>query len=118
MPIPVEISGQKYISLCTFRKNGVAVRTPVWFAERDGQLYVMTRNDSGKYKRIRNNSQVKVAASTMRGRLTGPEFWARARILPREQWQSAKEAMNRKYWTTRLPIWSRRNEYIAIEFAS
>ena len=47
----------KYISLATFRKNGEAVYTPLWFAEQDGKLYVMTRDDSWKYKRIRNNSQ-------------------------------------------------------------
>jgi hypothetical protein len=33
MAIPREIEGQKYISLATFRKNGVAVYTPVWFGE-------------------------------------------------------------------------------------
>lgn len=51
MPIPQSIQGQKYISLTTFRKNGAAVHTPVWFGEEAGKLYVMTRSDSGKYKR-------------------------------------------------------------------
>jgi uncharacterized protein len=50
-PIPREIHGQKYISLATFRKSGVAVYTPVWFGEEDDELDVMTRSDSGKYKR-------------------------------------------------------------------
>lgn len=34
MAVPAEIRGQKYISLATFRKNGVAVRTPIWRAEK------------------------------------------------------------------------------------
>ena len=60
MPIPPEIKGQKYIDLlATFRKNGTLVHTPVWFGEKDEKLYVVTRNDSGKYKRIKNNSQVR-----------------------------------------------------------
>jgi hypothetical protein len=36
--IPWEVQGQKYISLATVRKNGVAVRTPVWFGEDGGKL--------------------------------------------------------------------------------
>jgi hypothetical protein len=32
--------GHKYINLTTFRKNGQAVPTPVWFVVRDGRLYV------------------------------------------------------------------------------
>ncbi len=79
MAVPKEISGKKYVSLVTFRKNGVAVPTPVWFAERDGKLYVKTRNDSGKYKRIRNNPKVKIAPCNMRGTITGPEFSGIAR---------------------------------------
>ena len=115
MPIPAEISGQKYVSLTTFRKNGVPVRTPLWFAEADGKLFFMTRNDSGKYKRIRNNPKVLVAPCTMRGTVTGPEFQGSVRILPRGQWPSAKRLINRKYWLARLPIWSTKNEFLEIE---
>ena len=61
MPIPKEIQGQKYICLKTFRKSGVAVNTPVWFAEHDSKLYAKTRIGSGKSKRIRNNPNVLVA---------------------------------------------------------
>ena len=46
------LRGHKYISLVTFRRNGQAVPTPVWFAEQDGRLYIMTRSDSWKYKRL------------------------------------------------------------------
>jgi len=56
--IPSAIHGQKYISLTTFRKNGTPVATPVWFGEDGDKLYVMTRSDLGKAKRIRNNPQV------------------------------------------------------------
>ena len=79
--IPLQIQGRKYISLTTFRKSGVPVYTPVWFGESNGKLYVKTRNDSGKYKRIRNNSAVKVAPCSARGKVTGPEFSGLARIL-------------------------------------
>jgi uncharacterized protein len=115
MAIPAEIFGQKYASLTTFRKTGIPVRTPVWFAEGDGKLYVMTRNDSGKYKRIRNNPSVTVAPCNMSGKVTGPEFAGRARILPQEQWPDAREFIRRKYWMARLPFWSSKNEFLVIE---
>ena len=117
MTIPKEIQGQKYLSLITFRKNGEAVKTPVWFAEKDGKLYVQTRNDSGKYKRIRNNPQIKLAPCTMGGKITGPEFSGTARILPAEQWPEAQKALRRKYWLARLPFWSKKNEVLEIAVA-
>lgn len=116
MPIPREIQGQKYISLVTLRKTCVAVRTPVWFGEDGGKLYVMTRSDSGKYKRIRNNPQVRLAACTVRGKITGPEFGALARILPQEDWPRARKALERKYWAMRVPfLWSKKNLFLEIE---
>lgn len=114
MAVPSEIHGQKYISLATFRRNGVAVRTPIWFAESDGKLVFMTPNDTWKYKRIRNNRRVKVAPCTMRGKVTGPEFDGTARVLPPSEWERAKQAIRKKYWLTRLPIWSKKNEYLEI----
>ena len=115
--VPAEIHGQKYISLTTFRKNGVAVPTPVWFGEEDGKLYVMTRSDMGKIKRIRNNPQVKVAPCTMSGKVRGPEFAATARILPLEEHGRARQAINRKYWMARIPlIWARTDTYFELTF--
>lgn len=114
MPIPPEIQGHKYLRLLTLRKNGTAVPTPVWFGEDNDKLYVMTRGDSGKAKRLRNNPQVRVAPCTMRGKVTGPEFSATARILPSEDWPRAREIVNRKYWAARLPIWSKKNIYLEI----
>jgi hypothetical protein len=116
--IPASIHGQKYISLKTFRKNGVGVATPVWFGEDGDKLYVMTRSDMGKTKRIRNNPKVMVAPCTIRGRVTGEEFPATARILPPEEHARARQTINRKYWMARLPlIWTRTDTYIELSFA-
>jgi len=116
MPIPREIQGQKYISLTTFRKNGVGVATPVWFGEADGKLYVMTRSDSGKYKRLRNNPQVRIAPCTIRGRVTGPEFTGTARVLPAKDWPGARKTIEQRYWMARIPfLWSRQNVYVEIQ---
>src|SRR5579871_5174188 len=117
IPVPPVITGQKYISLTTFRKNGAAVPTPVWFGEENGKLYVMTRSDMGKTKRIRNNQQVRVAPCNIRGRVTGPEFPATARLLPPEQFPSARKALTRKYWMAKLTSpFSRADAFIEINF--
>jgi PPOX class probable F420-dependent enzyme len=115
--IPAPVQGQKYISLKTFRKNGTGVATPVWFGEEDGKLYVMTRGDMGKTKRIRNNSSVRVAPCTIRGVVTGPEFAATARILPPEEQARARQTINRKYWMARIPlVWARTDTYFELSF--
>jgi PPOX class probable F420-dependent enzyme len=119
MAIPREIEGQKYISLTTFRMNGVAVQTPVWFGEESGKLYVVSEADSGKCKRIRNNSSVRIAPCTVRGKITGPEFEARARILPPEQSPRARVSVRRKYWLARIPSpWRKNNVYLEIDVAA
>jgi uncharacterized protein len=113
MPMPAEIQGQKYISITTFRKSGVAVPTPIWFAEENGKLYFMSRFDSGKAKRLRNNPEVRIAPCTIRGKITGPEFRATARILPPADFAHARALINQKYWLARIPfLWSKTNVYI------
>ena len=115
--IPSALRGQKYISLTTFRKTGAAVATPVWFGEEDGKLYVMTLSKMGKTKRIRNNSQVRVAPCTIRGKVTGPEFAASARLLPTEGFARARKTITRKYWMAWITQpFSRADAFVEITF--
>lgn len=115
MPIPPEIRGQRYVSVATFRKTGVAVYTPVWFAEEDDKLYFMTNSKLGKVKRLRNNPQVKIAPCTIRGKITGPEFPATARILFAEDADQVRRAIKAKYWLARVPfLWRNTDTYIEI----
>ncbi|HEY1262280.1 MAG TPA: PPOX class F420-dependent oxidoreductase [Terriglobales bacterium] len=117
MPLPAQIHGQKYISLTTFRKNGQGVATPVWFGEENGKLYVMTGSKLGKTKRIRNNPQARVAPCNIRGKVTGPEFAALARILPPEDGLRVRNLIKRKYWLARLPfLWRNTDTYLEITF--
>ena len=116
-PIPPAIHGQKYISLTTLRKSGAKVATPVWFGEDGDKLYLMTISNMGKTKRIRNNPQVTVAPCTMRGKLTGPEIGATARILPPEEHAHARQTVNRKYLLARLSSpFSRADAFLEISF--
>ncbi len=94
---------QQYISLTTYRKNGQAVLTPVWFAQVDHKLFVMTDKNSGKAKRIRNNPCVSVAPSNYKGTVKGPAVPGSVRVLSSDETKAAIDALNKKYgWQKRL----------------
>jgi len=76
-----DLDREAYISLATYRRDGRAVQTPVWFARRGERLYVFTENDAGKVKRLRNGPRARVAACNVRGRLRGDWIEARGRVV-------------------------------------
>ncbi len=76
---------ESYASLTTFRKNGDAVPTPMWFAESDGIIYIYTGATSGKVKRIRNSGRVTLAPCTANGKVTGTVIEGKARIISDQQ---------------------------------
>lgn len=87
----------KHCQLVSFRRNGRAVPTPVWFAQVGGRLYVKTEYPSGKVRRIRRDGRVRVAPCSIGGRLRGPALAARARILPAGEEARAEDALRRRY---------------------
>jgi PPOX class probable F420-dependent enzyme len=110
------LRGRKYIDLVTFRKSGVPVHTPVWFADEGSKLYIFSRRDAGKMKRIRNNARVELAPSSIRGRALGPYVPATARVAADQN--AARQAIRRKYWLARIPwLWSKENVYVELSAA-
>lgn len=91
------IKYEKYISLETYRKNNQPVKTPVWFVIKDDLVYVVTREQTGKVKRLRNNLQVKFAVCTMRGKVTGEWISGTAKILAEQETKEAVKIRDRKY---------------------
>lgn len=87
----------RYLSLATFRRDGTAVATPVWFAQDGGLLLVRTYERSGKVKRIRRNPSVTIAPCTATGRLRGQPVPARARLLSAGEAARAQALLARKY---------------------
>ncbi|MCV0401628.1 MAG: PPOX class F420-dependent oxidoreductase [Nitrosopumilus sp.] len=92
-----EIKSNKYISLETYRKNGQPVQTPVWFVIKENLIYVVTRNKTGKVKRLKNNPQVKFALCTMRGNITGEWISGTVKILDQTQTNEAVKMRDKKY---------------------
>lgn len=98
----MHLTGEKYISLETYRKDGQGVRTPVWFVEEDkgeggSVVYVRTSDDTGKYKRVRNNPSVQIAPCDMRGGVKGKWIKGKARIVSEEEKLRAFKMLEKKY---------------------
>jgi uncharacterized protein len=75
------LENEKHLSLATFRRDGRAVETAIWFAHDNGSLVAFTAGDSGKVKRIRNSGRARIAACSARGVVHGPWHEARAELL-------------------------------------
>ncbi len=103
------LDGRKYISLESYRKNGTGVRTAVWFARADTNLYVFTTTDSGKAKRIRNGGAVRLAPCDARGKTAGPWISARAEIVTGGEAEAGLRMIGRKYrpWKQVLDLFAR-----------
>ena len=92
-----QFANQNYISLQTFRKNGVPVATPVWFADDGNELVIYTKDNTGKVKRIRNNHSVRIAICDARGNLKGDYVDAEARQLNKEEGEKVNRLLTKKY---------------------
>ncbi len=67
---PLDTLGHaKYVSLTTFRADGTPVATPVWVVRDGDVLRVLTDPNSGKVKRLRADSKVRLSPCDMRGRV-------------------------------------------------
>jgi uncharacterized protein len=92
------LRGKKYGVVVTFRRNGEAMPSPVWFGlDDDGRAYVRTMEASGKVKRIRNDPRALIAPSTVRGKPTGPAVAGTARVLPKDEWPHAEATLAAAY---------------------
>ena len=92
-----EIESEKCISLETYRKNNEPIRTPVWFVIKDDLIYVVTRDQTGKVKRLRNNQQVKIATCNFKGKIKGQWISGTAKILTEEETKDAVKWREKKY---------------------
>jgi PPOX class probable F420-dependent enzyme len=93
-----ELDRNPYFSLETFRRTGVGVKTPVWFAAADGCAYVFSEGKAGKVKRLRNDDRVRVAPCSVRGAVEGEWLEGRARVIDEAaQVEAAYRALRRKY---------------------
>jgi len=102
---------QNYLNIATFRRNGQGVRTPVWFVEDGGEIFIRTGANSGKVKRIRNNPDVQLAPCKADGTVIGEWIPAKGReIADPETDKLVDQLLGKKYgmqknlfaWMSRL----------------
>ena len=71
--------------------------TPVSIAVEGDRAFFRTWSTSGKAKRLRRDSSVEIAPSTLSGKQTGPAVHARACLLTGAETQRAKRALARQH---------------------
>lgn len=105
-----QFTKQKYLNLETYRKNGECMDTPVWFVQEGESFYVITKANSGKVKRIRNNGRVNIAACKMDGKLVGKWVAAQAhQVADPELSQKVDRLLDQKYGLLKKMFMSRRS---------
>jgi PPOX class probable F420-dependent enzyme len=110
-----------YVALTTYRKDGTPVSTPMQVVPRGEFLFFWTRADSGKVKRLNRDQVVRVAACTVRGKITGPSFVGIGRVLTGGAEEMARELMLYKYgakmkWSLRVQrLFGKNDERVAIQ---
>jgi len=92
-----QFTKQSYLNLETFRKNGEGVKTPVWFWEDGGVLYVRTIDGSGKVKRARRNPQVRVVPCKVDGTPIGEWVSGEARFVVEAEAERVNHGLKKKY---------------------
>ena len=97
-----ELDRAQYIALTTTKRDGTAVRTPVWFAVDGDTIVVVTESSSGKAKRIRNDAAVRLVRCDARGRTAAgaAELAGTAAILSGADDARADAVLARKYGLT------------------
>lgn len=89
---------ERYVNLETFRRNGSGVKTPVWAAEVDGRLYVVTDGTAAKVKRLRATQRIRLAPCDWRGGVTGDWLDGTGRVVDDHRLLiRANEALTAKY---------------------
>ena len=94
-----QFADEKYVNVQTFRRNGEAVPTPLWFVGEGGTLYARTFEKTGKVKRLRREPRVRVVPSDAKGEPKGEWMDATATILDpnSDEARRANRLLNRKY---------------------
>jgi len=88
---------QKYINLETYKKDGSLVRTPVWFVIDNDLLYVITRESTGKVKRLKNNQNVRIVSCSFQGEPKNQWVKGIAQIITDESADEIIKLRKKKY---------------------
>ncbi len=88
---------QKYINLETYKKDGTPVRTPVWFVIDNDLIYVITRDSTGKVKRLKNNQDVRIVSCSFKGEPKNEWVKGKTEMVTGEEADKSIKLRNKKY---------------------
>ena len=91
-----QLSKAKFISLETYKRNGEAVRTPVWFVEESGLIFFHSPAKSWKVKRLQRNPVVRLAPCARFGRIEGKWLTGKATRIDGEDGERIVKLVNSK----------------------
>jgi hypothetical protein len=82
--------------LTSYKRDGTPVATPLTIAVAGNRAFIRTYDRAGKTKRMRNQPDVRIAPSTVRGKPVGSEIPARSRLLGGDEATEAARAVARR----------------------
>jgi uncharacterized protein len=98
MPVDTQqFENESYLNLETYRKNNYPIVTPVWFILKDNDIFVVTKEKTGKVKRLKNNNVVRVAPCNYRGASKGTWVTGTAHFVDSQETSDILKMRGKKY---------------------
>ena len=88
---------QKYLSLETYKRDNTPIQTPVWFVIDNDLIYIITRESTGKVKRIKNNQNVRIVTCSFSGETKNEWVNGKAQKITGSEADKAIELRKKKY---------------------
>jgi len=92
-----QFSEQKYINLETYKRDNTPIKTPVWFVIDNELIYIITRESTGKVKRLRNNQDVRTVPCSFKGEPKNEWVKGKAEMITGEEADKAIKLRKKKY---------------------
>ena len=92
-----QFSKQKYINLETYKRDNTPVKTPVWFVIDKGLIYIITRESTGKVKRLKNNQNVRVVPCSFKGEIKNEWVNGKAQMVTGSEADNVIKLRKKKY---------------------
>jgi|TARA_B100001245_G_scaffold181440_1_gene139522 hypothetical protein len=92
-----QFSDQKYINLETYKKDNTPIKTPVWFVIDKELVYIITRENTGKVKRLKNNQNVRIVPCSFKGEIKNEWVNGKAQKITGSEADIAIKLRKKKY---------------------
>jgi len=88
---------QKYINHETYKRDNTPIKTPVWFVIDNDLIYIITRESTGKVKRLKNNQNVRIVPCSFKGEIKSEWVNGKAQKIMGSEADKVIELRKKKY---------------------